>query len=315
MDIIIRADGGQGIGMGHIMRTLVLATKLKKTHNITYICSDKLKFLNGINKIELEGFKVRKIHEEESILSLKADFLIIDKYDITIEYLEKLRKVFKVLCFDDNNLLECYPVDILLNQNPHGSMFKYNTLNKTKVLLGGKYSLLREEFLKRKPVNIRKEIKKILITIGGSDDHNLTERILSQIDFDSNLTINVVIGGAFNYRDLLKQSYKNKNNIIFYENAHMSKLMSECDVCIAACGSTLYELSYLGVPTIGIVIAGNQKICGDFMEDNGLISLCKIDNIYEEVLSLSYEKRRVMHNNMIELIDGKGLERILSNIE
>ena len=315
MDIIIRADGGEGIGMGHIMRTLVLATKLKKTHNITYICSNKLKFLNGINKIELEGFKVIRIHEEESILNLKADFLIIDKYDITIEYLEKLRKVFKVLCFDDNNLLECYPVDILLNQNPHGSMFKYNTLNNTKVLLGGKYSLLREEFLKTKPVNIRKEIKNILITIGGSDDHNLTERILSQIDFDNNLTINVVIGGAFNHRDLLQQSYKNKNNITFYENAHMSKLMSECDVCIAACGSTLYELSYLGVPTIGIIIAENQKICGNFMEDTGLISLCEIDNIYEEVLSLDFEKRRVMHNNMIELIDGKGLERILSNID
>ncbi len=38
MKIAIRADGGAKIGMGHIMRTLVLAKELSKNHDVFYIC-------------------------------------------------------------------------------------------------------------------------------------------------------------------------------------------------------------------------------------------------------------------------------------
>ena len=81
MKIAIRADGGSQIGMGHIMRTLVLAKELAKINEVFYICridqkdtckntnwdfrieniSDKYK--KGIEKIISEGFNVCFVRE------------------------------------------------------------------------------------------------------------------------------------------------------------------------------------------------------------------------------------------------------------
>jgi spore coat polysaccharide biosynthesis predicted glycosyltransferase SpsG len=49
MKIAIRADGGSQIGMGHIMRTLVLAKELNKYDDIEvfYICSIEEEYFGG----------------------------------------------------------------------------------------------------------------------------------------------------------------------------------------------------------------------------------------------------------------------------
>lgn len=62
------------LGMGHIMRTLVLAKELAKTNVIYYICrvdiplSDKYSY--GIEKVIKEGFKVVAIDENNLINGL-----------------------------------------------------------------------------------------------------------------------------------------------------------------------------------------------------------------------------------------------------
>jgi len=47
--------------------------------------------------------------------------------------------------------------------------------------------------------------------------------------------------------------------------------MKKTDIAISACGSTLYELCAMKVPTIGIVIADNQERLGKQMCIEGVI--------------------------------------------
>lgn len=89
MKIAIRADGGNKIGMGHIMRTLVLAKELAKTNYVFYICRDDNplsdKYKSGIEKINGEGFNIITIDESNILDKLKdisADCLITDSYDV-----------------------------------------------------------------------------------------------------------------------------------------------------------------------------------------------------------------------------------------
>ena len=51
MKIAIRADGGSKIGMGHIMRTLVLAKELAKTNDVFYICRIVFRFQIYIHQV------------------------------------------------------------------------------------------------------------------------------------------------------------------------------------------------------------------------------------------------------------------------
>lgn len=60
MKFLFRVDGGEGIGFGHIMRTLVLAKELSKNHEVKYICLNSPKYIKGIEKIKSENIDVNK---------------------------------------------------------------------------------------------------------------------------------------------------------------------------------------------------------------------------------------------------------------
>ena len=75
MKIYIRADGGYGIGMGHVMRMLVLAKQLKKKNEVTFLCKkDKSGIYDsGIEKIREFGFEVVELNSCDIIENIKND--------------------------------------------------------------------------------------------------------------------------------------------------------------------------------------------------------------------------------------------------
>lgn len=312
MRIYIYTNGGKNIGMGHIIRTLTLGKKIREKGFVKYFSSYVDQCKEGVERIKRDEFEVI---DAKNIERLDKDcVLIVDNYDITKEQLSDLRKKVKLLCYiDDNNHLEYYDVDLLINQNVHGVDLNYNLINSS-ILAGGKYALLRDEFLNQKPIKINKDVKEILVTVGGSDNSNLTNRILREIKY-FNSKINVVIGSAFAYKDELIEEYRDYQNIVFHFNPKMSELMARCDLAISACGSTLYELSYLGIPTIGLIIVDNQRLLGQYMDRNNLIKLSSVDNLYSDLKSITYEDRTNFSNKMKGLIDGKGVNRIIDEIE
>ena len=320
MKIFIRADGGNTIGLGHIMRMLVLAEELKKNNEVIFLCrsskmdnnirklnSDKSdfncnfeneKFKAGIEKVKENGFKVCMIHEEqviEDIINLqkdfKADLIITDSYDVDELYFNKLKPHFRLSGYvDDVNKFKMN-VDFIINQNINAEDINYsdNANNNTKLFLGTKYCMLREEFRKD---YTKKELKEkcedLLLTLGGMDNKFNTLKILQQI-INCHINIHVVIGSAFD-KKLIKELYvlaQAHNNIKLYENANMSSLMEKSDVAISACGSTLYELCAMNVPIIGIIIAENQeKVAMKMKEDKLIAEAYFVDEIKENELSI-----------------------------
>lgn len=318
MDIVFRADGGEKIGMGHIMRTLVLANKLRAGNNVKYACSSSKEFNMGVKKVKEEGIEVILVDNEdeiEKLNSIKADILIIDKYQINNEYFIELGRNFKLVYIDDNNELPLYSVDVILNQNIYAQELKYITRDNTQLLLGEKYFMLREEFLREKPIAINKVVKDILVTVGGSDNENITTDILNNIKKIKDINYHVIIGPAFKNKNCLKNSFKEYKNIKFYENANMVNLMRDMDLAVSACGGTVYELIYMGIPTVGIVVAENQKINSKYMSENKLIIPSSIEDIKENINKLNYDNRNKLSHRVKDTIDGLGIERILRCIK
>lgn len=331
MKIGIRADGGSSIGMGHIMRTLVLAKELAKYAEVFYICktdSNELdKYIGGINKVKKEGFEVQLIEENNIIEGLKyinADILITDNYDVNEEYFNKTKLMFKKVGYiDDNNLLSYYNVDFLINQNLGAEEFKYKANIDTQFLLGSKYILLREEFrnlLQDKTLN--NKVENIIITIGGADPNNVTGNILKNV---SNLKYNfhVIVGASFNNLEVLRELVAENDNVNLYFNANMVEVMNKCDLAIAACGSTLYELCICKVPTLGIITAKNQENLAINMDKLGIIKNLgwydKLDKnfLHDSIKNIS--DNLAVRTNMIEkakyYIDEKGVYRCINAIK
>ncbi|WP_294343040.1 UDP-2,4-diacetamido-2,4,6-trideoxy-beta-L-altropyranose hydrolase [uncultured Clostridium sp.] len=314
MKIFIRADGGEKIGIGHIMRTMVLAKELRKDFDVTYICLKCSEYNQGYEILKNNGFKIMFINSKEELLLVKNTIIIFDKYGLEEEYFEKVRKnENKIVLFDDNCNLKYYIADIIINQNFYGEELQYNCSENTKLLLGSKYTLLREEFRNsEKSIELKKEIKDIMVTVGGSDNNNITEKILNQL-VNKNYNIHIIIGPAFKYQDRL---YKYKNDRInFYKNAIVSEIMKKCDVIISGCGSTVYESLAMGIPTIPIVLVDNQKKISEYVKRHKLGKVAEVKDISNIIDEMNYSERVSYSLKGKLILDGNGVFRIVNEVK
>lgn len=354
MKIFIRADGGQCIGLGHIMRMLVLAKELNKDNKVIFICKSSnlqnaLKTINinnyssveikndkfraGIEKVIENEFEVLLIREKcmiEDILKLqseyKADLIITDSYDVNEEYFNKLRPFFKINGYmDDVNKCKMN-VDFIINQNINAEDINYQpNINKdTKLFLGTKYCLLRHEFREKyEKKQVKERAEELLLTLGGMDKNHNTIKILKEIS-ESNINIHVIAGSAFDEKLLydINELSKKFDNIKVYKNANMSAVMKKCDIAISACGSTLYELCAMKVPAIGIIIADNQQLVAKKMKENSLImEEYYINELKKDDLRLSLNRlindkklRNDIIQNQCNIINVDGVKNLIYEI-
>ena len=318
MKIIIRAEGGNRIGMGHVMRMLVLAGKLKAFAEVVFVCRDSEEFLAGINYIEGAGYFVFKADSGKMLASLcgiEADCMITDSYDVDEDYFDITKDCFKITgCMDDLNKNRIN-TDFIINKNIYANDLKYKTGKGTRLFTGTKYLLLREEFVNIEKKVVRDSIRDVLITLGGADPGNLSEEVA--LKFGKSfpyIKFHVAAGPSFSHRDSLNKIAG--GNILIHHNSNMSELMQKCDAAISACGSTVYELCACGTPAIGIVTADNQIMTAGKMESLGALkysggpeeAVCHLKN-------LNYEERVKMSETGRGLADGYGSRRLAEEIK
>jgi UDP-2,4-diacetamido-2,4,6-trideoxy-beta-L-altropyranose hydrolase len=315
MKIIIRADGGKNIGMGHIMRTSVLGEELRKYADVSYLCLNEEEYREGIKYLKENSYDVLSFYKDEikdGLKSLDYDCLLVDDYKVDKEFFNSIKSKGTFIGYFDDNKEEEYPVDFIINQNPYAQDLNYKKDNYLGVFLGSKYALLRKEFRDLPPFHVRNEIKDIMVTLGGSDINRITEKIVvSLLDTMPDTVFHVVIGPAFP-KGIMENI--NDNRIKKYYNPKMSKLMLNCDLAISSCGSTLYELAACGTPTLGIVVADNQILAAKKLNELGIIESSKIEEIPQKVVKMTYEKRVEMSAKARKLVDGLGAERLAKEL-
>lgn len=221
--------------------------------------------------------------------------LVIDSYSIDIEWEKNIRPfVDEIFVIDDlaNRKHDC---DILLDQNSYlDREHRYDGLvpETCKLLLGHEHALLRGEFYEAKkkmiPRDKRNGIKKILVFFGGVDATNETMktlRALKSIEQQiKNITINVVVGRSNPHKEEVKV-FCEQNYYMRYlcQVNNMAELMGEADLAIGAGGTTTWERLFLGLESIVICVADNQKkICEDCSRE-GLINYL---GMYTDVLEV-----------------------------
>ena len=199
-------------------------------------------------------------------LTDKKTWLVLDGYHFTSEYQKAIReKGIRLLVMDDMNHLTVYHADILLNQNIHAAELKYHCDDDTTLLVGTRYVFLRREFLKYWDFKrqIPDRAKNILVSLGGADPDNVTLKVIQALDFlgGSQIEITIIVGPA-NLHELCLRSALESTNLnynLLINPPNMVDLMANTDLGISAGGGTYWELAYMGVPCIMIVLAENQR--------------------------------------------------------
>ena len=330
--LFIRADMNKIIATGHVFRCLSIADEAKSRGIETvFISADKegenLFLGKGYENIVLDS-SFDKLDDEISqmktlIQKRNIKCLIVDSYYVTDKYLRALSLETDVFYIDDLRSFD-YPVKgIIAYVNYYRKLEKegYQALYK---LFGPKYVPLRKEFRLLKEKEIRKDIKKILILSGGSDNFNIKSRMLKKIKEKGDWEITLICGKYSPDYEALKEEYSEDERVIIYKTVdNLKDYFSETDLVITAAGSTVYEISAVGVPAISYTFADNQLDNALSFDENGLISYAgdvRKDDIFSNTLRLidlykDEDYRLKLSGTLQKLVDGYGAKRIVDELE
>jgi UDP-2,4-diacetamido-2,4,6-trideoxy-beta-L-altropyranose hydrolase len=342
MNIYFRADASIGIGSGHVMRCLTLAVELRTNGaDVHFLCRDLPGNMASI--IKQQGFKVEMLPvaagpidwQQDSIITAQIiensqtfpDWVIVDNYALDWRWESSIRSCCKQIMVIDDLANRKHDCELLLDQNYYSDMsHRYQELVPAdcRLLLGPEYALLRREFVEARATMTAKRdyIKKLLIFFGGSDPTNETMKALQAIQIlkPHDITIDVVIGSS-NPRKVMLQELCSKipGVVLHCQINNMAEFMAEADLAVGAGGTTSWERCFLGLPTIGVIVADNQErlVC-DLAKFGAMVSLGRSESvtpltIADAVAQLitNNEMRRIIRERCQELMPGNGTGTVI----
>lgn len=334
----IRADSNPTIAGGHIMRCLALAKEIITAgEDVRFLIADE----NPAPVLAEAGFDYIVLHSDWQNLSTdvkqvktllqkeNSPTLLIDTYSITKEYVDSLKPYAKIVYLGSKQEF-LGDLDLLINYSTDIDYDFYNSnySKRTSLLLGPAYAPLREEF-QNSEKTYGERINRILITTGNTDRDHMVGAILATLlplIEGTDIVIDTVIGRMFDDKEYLHLTYDNNGHVCFHENVKsMSSLMKNSDLAISANGTTVYELSAIGLPTITFAMVSEQIRSAEALSRLGVVYYCgRSFEDQEQCLELIYSRVSyyMQHNDEMlklaqkahDLIDGNGCKKIVDKI-
>jgi len=333
--IVFRVDAGPRIGTGHFMRCLALAQAWKdKGGRAIFITSCRIEGL--LDRLRDEDFEIHALPAPDDwedtrkiLTNYPGTWVVLDGYHFDGAYQQKIKGLgHGLLVIDDMAHLENYYADIVLNQDLHAEMLQYSCQPYTRLLLGTKYVLLRREFQawRGKKRRVPDKARHILVTLGGADPANHTLKVvraLQQVKV-SGLEATVVIGGSNANADILHaEAFKSKVPVHLVRDVkNMPELMARADVAAVSAGTTVWELAFVGVPSIVGITTEIEEYLAKGLRKYGLftdigwfkdVSEEQIKNTLQDLIQ-DEGKRRSMTELGQRLVDGAGCDNTIKEL-
>ena len=324
--ILIKADASHEIGTGHIYRGLSIASKLVN-HEVIFLLDEAQEL--GIEIVKNNNYPFithnsnkgegkdadEKAKEEiiDKIVEYDPDIIINDILNTNSKYTKALRdKGYFIVDFED------------VGGGVKYAHLVFDALYEHKIPLknlysGHRYYILKDEFYYQSFKKIDKEVKRILLTFGGTDPNNLTEKTLEAIlESKYKGEIEIILGLGYSKKEEIQDKYRDNYRISIYENVkNMSEHMYNADLIFTSAGRTMYEIASLGVPCI--CLCQNERelshIFGNI--EHGFINLGLGSNVSKEDIIQTlentiddYELRVEMNKRMSEVDLKHGFDNI-----
>lgn len=335
--LLIRADSGARIGVGHVMRCLSLAQAWQaRGGTVTLASATPNPVLEP--RLHQEGLRTAMLDCEIASAAdaaatvacarrFDACWIILDGYQFDTEYQSQVRNGgCPVLQLDDYVQSPRFAVTALLNQNLHADPAAYaSAAPEVLLLLGNRYTLLRREFWPWRG-RLRTHggrVGRILVTLGGGDADNVTGRVIEGLlPLLRDLDEVVVVAGANNpHWDALKALGSRASASLRLERnvTDMTALLSGTDLAICGGGATCWEMAFFGIPFLPVVLAENQRMIAESLDRAGVavnlgwydrLSPERIEDEVRTLLDAPGQLRSISERGQ-QLVDGWGCERVL----
>jgi len=201
----------------------------------------------------------------------RPDWLIVDHYALDAHWEHALAPHYRQLMVIDDLADRPHACDLLLDQTFGRDAADYRPLVPAhcKLLCGSKYALLRPEFSALRPYSLQRReqpaLRKLMITMGGVDKDNVTGQVLQALrtcSLPADCRITVVMGATAPWLDEVRTQAQGMSwpTRVLVGVSNMAQLMADSDLAIGAAGATSWERCCLGLPSIVLALAENQRL-------------------------------------------------------
>jgi len=267
------------------------------------------------------------------LAELQPDWLIVDHYALDARWEESLKPYCRKLMVIDDLADRPHACDLLLDQTFGRQPEDYRAWVPAdcQLLCGSQYALLRPEFAALRPYSLQRrtepQLRHLLITMGGVDKGNATGQVLAALR-DSPLPVDcritVVMGTTAPWLAEVERLAQNMPwpTQVRVGVSDMAQLMADSDLAIGAAGATTWERCCLGLPTIMLVLADNQRLVAQGLEQGQAARILKqpqdIASCLPGLLRELIEQPMFLQNmsqSAARIVDGQGTATVIHLLE
>lgn len=214
--------------------------------------------------------------------------VVVDHYglDHVWEAIVHSRKQVPILAIDD--LGRRHDCDFLLDTTFGKCPADYAGLvpSDCRLMIGSEFALLRPDFARVRSTVLERQdrdfaagtpVRNVVASMGGADPGDATGFVLDALaplatkyDFQ----LHALVGPAYShYEDLDDRVKRSSDRIIAHRNVRdVAALLGGMDLCIGAAGTSSWERCCVGLPTINVVLAENQRTIANVLSSTGAVS-------------------------------------------
>lgn len=290
MKIIFLIECSKKSGLGHLSRNIVLARELRKRRFkivffVTSLFAKQICFK--------EGFVAKKKSNLENGKYPKANAIVIDSYNISLNYISRLKKNYSLRILISDKTPKSCDCEIIINHNLYAKNLDYTKFEKSKILKGPEFNLIDKHFFKKK-----KKRKDITVFFGGKDNGSISFFVVKELVKFFNQKINVLISGFHKpYKELIKLS--NECNLVkIIHNKFGNSILAKSSIFIGSSGVTAYEAYMSRIPSVIFAKSSNQILNSIELKKNGFTVINKFTPklFATEAYKLFKKKKKIQHN-------------------
>jgi UDP-2,4-diacetamido-2,4,6-trideoxy-beta-L-altropyranose hydrolase len=327
--ILFFADAGPAVGGGHVMRGLTLAQALMaRGADCGFVATEAAAVVldafagAGIERVSVSG------DSAEAIIGAaqrwQADVVVVDHYGLERGHEARLRAAGSPLVVMDD-LRRRHDCDLVLDSNLGRTADDYPGVAS---LTGPGFALVRPEFAQRREAALARRAlgeppRRLLVSLGLTDVGGVTARVVEVLVSKlGDLSLDVVLGDSAPSLERLRALSSNNGRVRLHINTHdMPALTAGADLAVGAGGSSTWERCCLGLPTITVVLADNQRPNAIALEAEGatLVVEASAQDLDDKLAALlarliAEPARQAMSRAAARLCDGAGADRVAERV-
>ena len=314
-------EGGNPTGMGHVARCVNLAIELAaRGVRSNFLINDDEAVRSRLEAESIE-YTVCPIKCSGAAKFADAVVVIDTKKDLSA-LVKELKAAGKRVVAIENTTSE--EADAVIMPSP---VFD-GAYERDGFYAGAEFVIMGKNFIEvrgnAKPPSHDVPLR-VLVTMGGADPNNLTEFVLEALIDVKGIEVTAAVGPAAKPSRRLSALMKERSGALNFITGvtDLAPLMKRSHIAFTAVGTTIYELAYMGVPS---VIIANYEDDADYLKIFEALGFCESLGFYKNVRGGEVVRAvrmflkdqslwKAMSRNAIELTDGKGAGRIADKIE